>query len=198
MPMARLRSMKWKNTVKTNRLSSGSQKEIWTIGHSTHSIEEFLEWLAAFSIVRLADVRSLPGSAAFPQFNQDRLRESLEKNGIEYSYFKDLGGRRKYKADSKNTIWRNKSFRAYADYMETIDFKAGLKELKELAGQERTAVMCAEAVWWRCHRSMIADALKAEGWEVRHIMGAGKATEHPYTKPAKIKNGRLYYGPKEE
>lgn len=118
--------------------------------------------------------------------------------GIAYCYIKDLGGRRKYHKDSKNTIWRNKSFRAYADYMETKSFDEGLKVLKSLAKEKRTAIMCAEAVWWRCHRSMIADALKAEGWSVRHIMGVDKAMEHPYTKPAKIKNGQVFYGSRKE
>lgn len=169
---------------------------IWTIGHSTHPIEEFLGWLSSFTITDLADVRSLPGSNKFPQFNQEQLAKTLKENGITYHYFKNLGGRRKYNADSKNTIWRNKSFRAYADYMETPEFKEALTELKELASSKRTAVMCAEAVWWRCHRSMIADALKAKGWEVEHIMGEGKTTEHPYTQPAKIKKGQLYYGSK--
>lgn len=171
---------------------------IWTIGHSTHPIEEFLEMLKSFSIEVLVDVRSLPGSNKFPQFNQDQLQASLEKEDIKYLYFKDLGGRRSAHKNSKNTIWQNKSFRGYADYMETEQFHQALGELKEIGKTKRTVYMCAEAVWWRCHRSMISDALKAEDWKVMHIMGVDKAIEHPYTKPAKIQNGKLIYGSNKE
>lgn len=170
------------------------KNEIWTIGHSTHSIEEFMNWLKAFSISQLADVRSLPGSNKFPWFNKERLETALAEEHIAYALFKKLGGRRRPNPNSRNTIWRNKSFRAYADYMETSDFKEGLEELKNWAGKARTAIMCSEAVWWRCHRSMIADALKIEGWNVQHIMGLKHSTEHPFTKPAKIVDGHLYYG----
>lgn len=173
-------------------------KEIWTIGHSTRSIEEFITMLQSFAIEKLVDVRSLPGSNKFPHFNQDRLKKTLEENGITYLYEKDLGGRRKPSPDSHNTIWKNKSFRAYADYMETQDFAVALEELESMAKQSKIAMMCAEAVWWRCHRSMIADALKAENWKVYHIMDVDKSTEHPYTKPAKVKDGKLFYGEAEE
>lgn len=175
-----------------------STKIIFTIGHSTRSIEEFVRMLRSFAVEKLVDVRSLPGSNKFPQFNQDALKKSLEENGIAYLYEKNLGGRRKPSAESTNTIWKNKSFRAYADYMETDDFCTALKGLKTLALQSKVAIMCAEAVWWRCHRSMIADALKAENWKVYHIMDVDKSTEHPYTKPAKVKDGKLYYGTSEE
>lgn len=170
------------------------QPEIWTIGHSTHPIEEFLAYLKSFSIELLVDVRSLPGSNKFPHFNRERLEKSLEDSGIQYSYIEKLGGRRKFNANSTNTIWRNKSFRSYADYMETEGFQEGLAELKKLAATQRAAIMCAEAVWWRCHRSMISDALKAEGWKVEHIMGKDKEQEHPYTAPAHIVDGKLVYG----
>ena len=173
-------------------------KKIWTIGHSTRTIEEFIAMLKSFSIKTLVDVRSLPGSNKFPQFNQEELKKSLEKEKIKYKYMKSLGGRRKTSPESNNTIWKNKSFRGYADYMETAEFKKALQELKTIALKVNTAMMCAEAVWWRCHRSMIADALKAENWEVFHIMDVEKSTEHPYTQPAKIKGGHLFYGKAEE
>ncbi len=173
-------------------------KKIWTIGHSTRNIENFIEMLKSFSIKTLVDVRSLPGSNKFPQFNQEELKKSLADVNIQYKYMKLLGGRRKTSPDSKNKIWKNKSFRGYADYMETTAFKKALQELKKIALKENTAIMCAEAVWWRCHRSMIADALKAESWKVFHIMEVEKSTLHPYTKPAKIKNGHLFYGNAEE
>lgn len=166
---------------------------IYTIGHSTRTIEEFLDLLKSFNIKILADIRSLPGSRKFPQFNQDELKISLEENGIEYVYISDLGGRRKANPDSKNTIWRNKSFQAYADYMETDSFQNGIDKLTSLAREKPTAMMCSEAVWWRCHRSMVSDFLKANGWEVLHIMSFGKATEHPYTSPARIVNGKVIY-----
>lgn len=158
---------------------------IYTIGHSTRTIEEFLELLFTFNIKIVADIRRLPGSRKYPQFNQDELRKSLEESGIEYVYIEDLGGRRKVNPDSKNTTWRNKSFQAYADYMETKDFEIGIAQLTKLAIENPTTMMCSEAVWWRCHRSMVSDYLKAKKWEVLHIMALGKATEHPYTSPAR-------------
>lgn len=168
-------------------------KTIFTIGHSTKTIEEFLDLLFSFDIKVLADIRRLPGSRKYPQFDQDNLRKSLEENGIEYIYIEDLGGRRKVSPDSKNTTWRNKSFQGYADYMETESFENGVKELEKLALEKNTAMMCSEAVWWRCHRSIVSDYLKAKGWEVLHIMALGKATEHPYTAPARIIGNQVFY-----
>ncbi|HLS29950.1 MAG TPA: DUF488 domain-containing protein [Flavobacteriaceae bacterium] len=173
---------------------SVSNNEIWTIGHSTRTFDEFIVMLKSFSIKTLVDVRSMPGSNKFPQYNQDVLQKSLKDNQIDYKYFEDLGGRRKPNPNSKNTIWRNKSFRAYADYMETEEFNDALEKLEKLASKTPVAIMCAEAVWWRCHRSMIADALKAKGWKVTHIMNKNKATEHPYTQPAQVTDGQLKYG----
>lgn len=166
---------------------------IYTIGHSTRTIEEFLDLLKDFNIKILADIRSLPGSRKFPQFNQDQLKISLEENGIEYVYIPDLGGRRKAHPHSKNTTWRNKSFQGYADYMETDTFENGIAQLTKSAYEKPTAMMCSEAVWWRCHRSMVADYLKAKNWEVLHIMAPGKATEHPYTSPARVVNEKVFY-----
>lgn len=174
-------------------MESSENKTIFTIGHSTRTIEEFLELLFSFEIKILADIRRLPGSRKFPQFDQDQLKKSLEENGIEYIYLDKLGGRRKPDPNSKNTTWRNKSFQAYADYMETDAFETGIKELEKIALEKPTAIMCSEAVWWRCHRSMVSDYLKAKGWEVLHIMALGKATEHPYTSPARIVGDKVFY-----
>lgn len=171
-------------------------KQIWTIGHSSRTLEEFTAMLKSFSIKQLVDVRSLPGSNKFPHFNQDELAASLNKIGIGYYHFKNLGGRRRPAKDSTNTVWHNKSFRAYADYMETTEFKKSMGALEKLARGKPTAIMCSEAVWWRCHRAMISDKLKSEEWKVWHIMAPEKETEHPYTQPAEIVHGRLQYGRK--
>jgi uncharacterized protein (DUF488 family) len=168
-------------------------KTIWTIGHSTRPFEEFLAMLQSFEIKLVADIRSYPGSRRFPQYNKETLEITLPQNKIQYVHLKDLGGRRKTSPDSKNTAWRHVAFRGYADYMETESFKKGIIELEEIASRQRTAYMCSEAVWWRCHRSMVSDYLKAHGWKVMHIMGIGKDEEHPYTAPAKIINGELTY-----
>ena len=117
----------------------------------------------------------------------------MPENGINYFHFSDLGGRRKVAPNSQNTSWRNPSFQAYADYMETEEFKEGIKTLEDIAAKQTTAYMCSEAVWWRCHRSMVSDYLKVHGWKVMHIMDVAKETEHPYTEPAKIFNGELSY-----
>ena len=168
-------------------------KTIWTIGHSTRSFEAFGLMLHSFNIKLVADIRSYPGSRKFPQFNKEALEITLPQINIRYVHLKDLGGRRKVNPDSKNTGWRHASFRGYADYMETSAFKDGIKELIKIALKQRIAYMCSEAVWWRCHRSMISDYLKVKGWKVMHIMGVGKTEEHPYTAPARIVNGKLNY-----
>lgn len=168
-------------------------KGIWTIGHSTRTLEEFIGLLNSFDIVQLIDVRRFPGSRKFPQFNKDNLEQSLPEKGIEYTHIEALGGRRKADPDSKNTVWKHPSFRGYADYMETSEFKDAFKLLESMAIQKRCAIMCSEAVWWRCHRSMISDQLKANGWKVLHIMGQNQEQEHPYTKPAKLEDGQLIY-----
>ena len=169
------------------------QKIIYTIGHSTHTLEEFIAMLKSFNIELLADIRSFPGSRKFPHFNKENLPASLAENNIEYIHLRNLGGRRKVNPESCNTAWRVAAFRGYADYMETENFKKAIEELEKIASQKRVAYMCAEAVWWRCHRSLVSDYLKNEGWTVLHIMGVGKSTEHPYTAPAKIMNGKLNY-----
>ncbi|HKP47590.1 MAG TPA: DUF488 domain-containing protein, partial [Pyrinomonadaceae bacterium] len=124
--------------------------QIWTVGHSTRSSEEFNQILIANNIQALVDVRTFPGSRRYPQFNKAALADSLKQNRIQYFHMPDLGGRRTAKKDSKNTAWKNASFRGYADHMESAEFQKGIKRLLEIAAEQRTAVMCAEAVWWRC------------------------------------------------
>jgi uncharacterized protein (DUF488 family) len=166
---------------------------VWTVGHSTRSGEEFVQILLAHGVEVLVDVRTFPSSRRYPQFNKAELAESLNKNQIEYSHEPRLGGRRKPRSDSHNSAWRNEQFRGYADHMETEQFKNGVRELLELASSKRVAVMCAEAVWWRCHRSLIADYLKAEGHEVIHILDEKKTEEHPFTSAAMLVDGKLSY-----
>jgi uncharacterized protein (DUF488 family) len=167
---------------------------IWTIGHSTRSIDDFISLLEENRIKLLADVRSGPGSKRYPQFNKEALSKSLADAGILYEHVPELGGRRKPKPDSRNTAWCNASFRGYADYMETEEFHKGVERLLDVAaGTGPTAIMCAEAVWWRCHRSLISDYLKARGIEVVHILDANKTEPHPFTSAARIVNGELNY-----
>jgi len=166
---------------------------IWTIGHSTRSSQEFNELLQAHEIGALVDVRSFPGSRRYPHFNKSELARALAAVGISYFHNPQLGGRRRPSPQSKNTAWKNASFRAYADHMESEEFKKGIDDLLELASEKRTAVMCAEALWWRCHRSLIADFLKAKGVEVIHILDAKHTQIHPYTAAARILDGHLSY-----
>ena len=167
---------------------------IWTIGHSTRKIDVFISLLEENGIKLLADVRMYPGSKRYPQFGREALAKSLSEAGIGYEHFPELGGRRRVKPDSKNTAWRNEMFRGYADYMETEGFRKGIAGLLELAEKiGPTAIMCAEAVWWRCHRSLISDYLKARGVEVLHILDHNKVEPHPYTSAARIVNGGLSY-----
>ncbi len=169
---------------------------LWTIGHSTRSADEFLALLAANAIEAVADVRRHAGSRKYPQFNPSELAPSLARHAIDYVPMPALGGRRKPRADSHNTNWRSESFRGYADYMETTAFHAAIGHLIALARRKRTAILCAEAVWWRCHRALIADFLKADGIEVLHILGPGKTELHPWTPAAQIVDGRLSYAPR--
>jgi uncharacterized protein (DUF488 family) len=167
---------------------------LWTIGHSTLPVDEFLAHLRAHGVSQLVDVRRHAGSRRHPQFNPDALRASLESAGVRYVALPDLGGRRKVRPDSPNTAWRNASFRGYADYMATPEFAAALARVAELAAAAPTAVMCAESLWWRCHRSLIADAFKAAGSVVWNIGSDGRASEHPFTGAARIVQGELDYG----
>jgi uncharacterized protein (DUF488 family) len=165
----------------------------WTVGHSTRAIEEFLGLLSGARIETIADVRSFPGSRKYPQYGREALAATLAGHGIGYDWLPALGGRRRVSPDSPNTAWRNASFRGYADYMSTPEFAQGLGQLMQLASQVRTAMMCAEAVWWRCHRSMIADALSVRGIEVVHILDAKHHVVHPMTSPARVVQGVLTY-----
>lgn len=173
------------------------EKFIWTIGHSTRSFEELVAMLQSFEVELLADIRSYAGSGRYPHFNKDVLEVSLPRNNIAYLHFKDLGGRRKANPNSVNTAWRHPAFRGYADYMETVAFKKSAAELEDTAANKRIATMCSEAIWWRCHRSLVSDYLKFRGWKVMHIMQVAKQEEHTYTSPAKIINGQLSYKPNE-
>src|SRR6266567_7605540 len=169
-----------------------STRQIWTIGRSTRKIEQFTSLLEENGIKLVADVRGLPGSKRYPQFNKEALDQSLGERGIGYEHLPDLGGRRKPKPDSRNTAWRNASFRGYADYMETEEFHKGVRRLLDLANEAgRTAIMCAEAVWWRCHRALISDYLKVRGIGVTHIVDAKKIESHPFTSAARIVSGEL-------
>jgi uncharacterized protein (DUF488 family) len=168
-------------------------REIFSVGHSTRSAEEFAEILTAHGVEVLVDVRSFPGSRRLPQFNRAALAESLAMVGIDYKHEPRLGGRRTPRKDSHNTAWKNASFRAYADHMETEEFRKGVEDLLELASECRVAYMCAEALWWRCHRSLISDYLKASGHTVIHLIDKTKTEEHPFTSAARIVDGHLSY-----
>jgi len=166
---------------------------IFTIGHSTHSFDEFLELLRAYNIKEIVDVRSIPKSRHNPQFNSDTLKQSLQRVHIRYKLLKKLGGLRHTKKDSINVGWHNTSFRGYADYMASPEFKEGLEALSKIANVRNAAIMCAEGVPWRCHRSLIADALTKKGWLVRDIMSRTSATKHRMTPFLKVKKGELVY-----
>jgi uncharacterized protein (DUF488 family) len=166
---------------------------VWTIGHSTRTLEDFLELLSANKIEAVADVRRYPGSRRWPHFAREPLAMALENRGLFYQWFPELGGRRTPSPDSPNTAWRSAAFRGYADYMATEAFADGLYLLVNLACGLRTAVLCAESLWWRCHRGLIADVLRWLGFEVIHILGPGSTTVHPYTPAARIVGGRLSY-----
>lgn len=168
-------------------------KVVYTIGHSTHPIETFVQMLRSFGVETLIDIRTLPWSRKFPRFNQDELSLALQQAWIAYMYLKDLWGRRKAKKDSHNAAWKNVSFRWYADHMETQEWRDALHILEEYASASVVAYMCAEAVWWRCHRALVSDALKVRWRTVRHIMWVDKKTEHPYTSPAKVNDWKLSY-----
>jgi uncharacterized protein (DUF488 family) len=170
---------------------------VWTIGHSTRPLNEFLRLLAHYRIEAVADVRRFPGSRRQPQYGDVTLRAALAESGVAYRWIPALGGRRRPLPDSPNTAWRNTSFRGYADHMLSTEFSVGLEELLEFSGQQRTTLMCAEAVWWRCHRALIADALCVRGIEVIHLIDAKHSTVHPYTSPARVVQGRLSYVPAE-
>jgi uncharacterized protein (DUF488 family) len=166
---------------------------IYTIGHSTHSLDAFTTLLRAHGVSRLADVRTFPMSRRHPQFNSEALSKSLLHENIRYRHFRELGGFRKPNADSVNTAWRHPAFRGYADYMQTDEFTAALASLVSWSDDGTTVVMCAEALWWKCHRRLLADALEAHGVTVCHIAPAGAAKPHEISQFARISAGKVTY-----
>jgi uncharacterized protein (DUF488 family) len=168
---------------------------IWTIGHSRRPLNPFLSLLAHYRLEAVADVRRFPGSRRQPQFARESLESTLAQQGIAYHWLPALGGRRRPQPNSPNTLWRNASFRGYADHIGSAEFAEGLQKLLELAAGVRTTLMCAELLWWRCHRALIADVLRARGIEVVHIFDETHTIVHPYTSAARIVHGQLSYTP---
>ncbi len=168
-------------------------KTIFTIGHSNRTLHYFLELLQAYQIERLVDVRTIPRSRHNPQFDQESLKEELKTVKISYTHLKDLGGLRHAHKDSINTGWENSSFRGFADYMQTEEFELGLEKLMHLAEKQTCAILCAEAVPWRCHRSLIADALTVKKWKVFHIQSRKTAKRHELTAFLHRRRGKLIY-----
>jgi len=166
---------------------------LWTVGHSNRPLESFLEVLAAYRIELVADVRRFPGSRSQPQYQRQTLESALNAAGIYYHWYPDLGGRRRPLADSRNTGWRHPAFRGYADYMLGEEFALGLSELLLPAQGLRTAIMCAEILWWRCHRRIIADVMVSIGVEVIHILDEKTSQPHRLIAPARVMGGRLNY-----
>lgn len=170
---------------------------VYTIGHSNRPIEEFLDLLREHGVERVLDIRTVPKSRHNPQFGQDQLPASLAAAGIGYAYIRELGGLRRARKDTPNGAWRNASFRGYADHMQTPEFNAHVEEVARLAQGERCALMCAEAVPWRCHRSMVADALTVRGLPVEHIINQGRTKPHTLTPFARVDGTRILYPPPE-
>ena len=177
-----------------NRLpSSVSRLPIWTVGHSNRPLENFLEILKAHAIERVLDVRRFPASRKWPHFNAVELGGSLSRAGIEYVGMPELGGRRKPRPDSPHTAWRVEAFRGYADFMDTPEFARGLEKITELARERRSTLMCAEALPWRCHRSLIADALLARGFEVFEILSEKESRPRKLPDFARVEGTRVIY-----
>jgi uncharacterized protein (DUF488 family) len=167
---------------------------LWTLGHSTRTLDDFLALLAENGVQTLADVRRFPGSRRFPHFNGETLATALAEAGLAYTHFPALGGRRSARSETtENSAWRVAAFAAYADYMLMGEFKEAFDELRTLAEHSRTAIMCAEAVPWRCHRRLIADQFVAEGWQVLDIIGPGNTKPHELPPFAKVANGQVTY-----
>jgi uncharacterized protein (DUF488 family) len=175
------------------RKADGAVGTLYTIGHSTRTIRQFVDLLRAHGVEQLVDVRTIPKSRHNPQFNRPALSRALHAVNIGYRHMKALGGLRDARPDSVNLGWRNASFRGYADYMQSEGFAAGLTRLEELAARRSTAIMCAEAVPWRCHRSLIADALTVARWRVLHIQSRHTARPHKRTPFLRVRSGRLVY-----
>lgn len=172
---------------------SKSRQPVFMVGHSTRKLGEFIKMLRAYGIEELVDIRAIPRSRANPQFNEKRLASALKRHHISYKYMKGLGGFRRPSKDSTNTYWRNASFRGFADYMQTSEFRKNIAELVGLAKKRQTAIMCAEALPWRCHRSLIADALLVRGVKVRHILSPADSRQHELTKSARVSRLKITY-----
>ncbi len=171
-----------------------SRKTLYTIGHSTHTTREFIRILKSFGITLLVDIRHYPGSRYCPQFGKSRLKRNLLRNKIDYVHLVDLGGRRRPDKESDlNAGWRSPQFKGYADYMQTAEYESSLKELMKLARKNKAAIMCSEAVPWRCHRSLVSDSLIAKGWKIFDIYAEEKSKEHKLTSFAKITHGHVIY-----
>ena len=168
-------------------------RRVFTIGHSTHALEAFVALLGRHGVKRVADVRRFPGSRRNPQFAREALAGGLAADGIGYAHIEALGGRRSVAPGSPNEGWENAAFRGYADHMASAAFAAGLAELEALAAAEPTAVMCAEALWWQCHRRLVSDALVARGWAVDHIGPGGELAAHALTPFAAVDGDRVTY-----
>ncbi len=189
------RTLKHQGVSPVKEQTSEQKTIVFTIGHSTRPVPEFIEIIRAYGIKKVIDIRTIPKSRHNPQFNEDALRESLRAVKIGYLHMKGLGGLRHALKDSPNTGWRNASFRGFADYMQTEDFKDNLEKLIEETEKQATVVMCAETVPWRCHRSLIGDALFVRGVPVRHILSAGSSRDHTLTPWAKVKGRKITYPP---
>lgn len=172
---------------------SSARPSIWTVGHSTHPLNTFVELLESAAITLVGDVRRFPASRRSPHYNQEPLREALARLGIGYLALPALGGRRQTHPGSVHTAWRNPSFRGYADYMDTEQFRQAIEQVEALAVTERIVLMCSEVLWWRCHRALIADYLKSRGYSVLHLLSPTNHQPHPYTSAARIVNGALSY-----
>lgn len=166
---------------------------LWTVGHSNGPLDSLVARLKRPGIAVVADVRRFPGSRRHPHFSREQLAPALALDGLEYTWLPELGGRRRPRPDSPNTAWRNASFRGYADYMATPAFEAAVERLIDIGRKRPTAALCAELLWWQCHRALIADYLKSHGHEVLHITGDGRTVPHPFTSAARLVNGCLQY-----
>ena len=174
-------------------MSHKPKTTIFTIGHSTHPLKEFIDILKHYAITHLIDIRTIPRSRYNPQFNEARLTASLKKQGIQYTHMSGLGGLRHAKADSINTGWHNASFRGYADYMQTEEFNKNIDDLIEMAHEDQIAIMCAESLPWRCHRSLVSDALLIKGIDVEDIFSMTSKKPHTLTSFARVKGKKITY-----
>jgi uncharacterized protein (DUF488 family) len=202
LPLCALAPLLWSSllplsfakTVRKRDINRIAMKhQIYTIGHSTHTLEAFIDLIKNFKITCILDIRTIPKSRHTPQFNSDSLKQALAAAVIDYIHLPKLGGLRKAKKNSSNSGWKNPSFRGFADYMQTSPFWEGIAQLEHLGKQHLCAIMCAEAVPWRCHRSLIADALKVRGWSVNHILSKTSLKPHEFTSFLRVDNEQLLY-----